>query len=228
MHISSFLGYIWSVYLRCLFSTVQAIWREGCWSERYLAPIQSVTPLPHVKGLDLAHWSVMAALALPYYGLVRANLKAGQTVIVNGATGFFGSLGVLVALAMGAGKVVAVGRNEESLAKLRTKLSDKYGARFVAVSSSDPAALVAAADKDTTDVNSGAHIVIDLIGNATGNESTLSCMRMLRRGGALVLEGSMSNPMQFAYGEMVVNNWMIIGNVGIIEQRTRALVILLF
>jgi NADPH:quinone reductase-like Zn-dependent oxidoreductase len=45
-------------------------------------------------------------------------LKAGETVIVNGATGAYGSAAVLVALAMGATRVVAAGRKKETLDKL--------------------------------------------------------------------------------------------------------------
>jgi D-arabinose 1-dehydrogenase-like Zn-dependent alcohol dehydrogenase len=46
-------------------------------------------------------------------------LEAGETVIIAPATGGFGGAAVLVALAMGA-KVIAMGRNAEALAKLKT------------------------------------------------------------------------------------------------------------
>ena len=45
-------------------------------------------------------------------------MKPTQTLVVNGATGGLGSAAVLVGLAMGASKVVAVGRNEEKLKAL--------------------------------------------------------------------------------------------------------------
>jgi alcohol dehydrogenase len=41
--------------------------------------------------------------------------KIGWIVVVNGATGNFGSASVAVALAMGAGVVIATGRNQSSL-----------------------------------------------------------------------------------------------------------------
>lgn len=62
----------------------------------------------------------MAAL-VPYGGLRSVDLQAGGTVIVTPATGSFGSAAVLVALAMGAGKVIAMGRNTEALANLRAR-----------------------------------------------------------------------------------------------------------
>lgn len=47
-----------------------------------------------------------------------ANLQAGQTVLVNGATGFSGRLAVQVARLLGAGRVVGTGRDPASLADL--------------------------------------------------------------------------------------------------------------
>jgi alcohol dehydrogenase len=62
---------------------------------------------------------------VPYGGLLAANVQAGETVLINGATGGFGTAGVAVALGMGAGRVVATGRNAASLQDLR----QRFGAR---------------------------------------------------------------------------------------------------
>jgi NADPH:quinone reductase-like Zn-dependent oxidoreductase len=48
----------------------------------------------------------------------RAKLKAGETVLINGATGTSGRLAVQVAKHLGAGKIIATGRNVETLASL--------------------------------------------------------------------------------------------------------------
>ena len=48
----------------------------------------------------------------------RARLAAGETVLVNGATGTAGRLAVQIARRLGAKKVVATGRNPETLAAL--------------------------------------------------------------------------------------------------------------
>ena len=62
----------------------------------------------------------MGTLLVPYGGFAAANLQAGETVLVSGATGNFGSAAVAVALAMGAACVVAPGRNEQVLAESGT------------------------------------------------------------------------------------------------------------
>lgn len=49
----------------------------------------------------------------------RARLVAGETVLVLGATGVTGKLAVQIAKQVGAGRVIAVGRNEQSLTALR-------------------------------------------------------------------------------------------------------------
>ncbi len=48
----------------------------------------------------------------------RAKLRAGETVLVNGATGTAGRLAVQIARHLGAAKVIATGRNREALKSL--------------------------------------------------------------------------------------------------------------
>lgn len=60
----------------------------------------------------------------------RAKLKAGETVLVNGATGTSGRLAVQIARHLGAKKVIATGRNEgvlKSLARLGADVTIPLG-----------------------------------------------------------------------------------------------------
>src|SRR5208283_3569988 len=63
----------------------------------------------------------------------RARLAPGETVLINGATGAAGRLAVQIARHLGAKKVIATGRNPESLATL--------GAYATVVLGADDAAL---------------------------------------------------------------------------------------
>ena len=70
-----------------------------------------------------------AALAVPgmssWVALAeRASFVAGETVLVNGATGASGRLAVQVAKHLGAGKIIATGRNPKALAELSSLGAD--------------------------------------------------------------------------------------------------------
>jgi NADPH:quinone reductase-like Zn-dependent oxidoreductase len=54
----------------------------------------------------------------------RAHLQAGETVLINGATGTAGRLAVQLAKYLGASKVVGAGRNESELKELRSLGAD--------------------------------------------------------------------------------------------------------
>ncbi|WP_118973928.1 quinone oxidoreductase family protein [Taibaiella koreensis] len=55
-----------------------------------------------------------SAMALRF----RARLQPGETVLINGATGFTGHIAVQVARHYGAGKIIVTGRNESALQRL--------------------------------------------------------------------------------------------------------------
>ncbi len=90
----------------------------GAMAERAPVRIDHLVELP--RGLDPV---LAAALANPGMSssaalAERARLKRGETVLINGATGSSGQLAVKVARYMGAGRVIATGRNAATLATL--------------------------------------------------------------------------------------------------------------
>jgi NADPH:quinone reductase-like Zn-dependent oxidoreductase len=89
-----------------------------------LAEFCPVSATHCVKLPDALDDITAAAIANPgmsaWAGLVeRAHLVAGETVLVNGATGTAGRLAVQLAKYLGAGKVIATGRNVEELEEVR-------------------------------------------------------------------------------------------------------------
>ena len=91
----------------------------GAMAEWTLVDDRRCFPLP--DGLDD---ETAAAMAIPgmssWAALVeRAHLRAGETVLVNGATGASGRLAIQVAKHLGAGRVVATGRRTQAFDDLR-------------------------------------------------------------------------------------------------------------
>lgn len=72
------------------------------------------------KGLDLATAAVIANPGMSSWAALtgQAGLRAGETVLINGATGASGVLAVKIARHLGAARVIATGRNEAILERL--------------------------------------------------------------------------------------------------------------
>ncbi len=104
---------------------LQQYFRDGSFAEQMRVPTENVKPIGTIDAADAARWCAMGTMLVPYGGLFAANLQAGETVLISGATGNFGSAGVAVALAMGAGCVIAPGRNEKVLADLSRRFGER-------------------------------------------------------------------------------------------------------
>ena len=96
----------------------------GAMAERCLVDARRCVALPDELGDVEA-----AAMAIPgmssWAALVeRAQLRAGETVLVNGATGASGRLAIQVAKHLGAKRVVATGRNTAAFDELRALGAD--------------------------------------------------------------------------------------------------------
>lgn len=96
----------------------------GTMSERTVARNDWVSEIP-VGVDDLTAAALPNAALSSWLPLVyRANLKEGETVVVLGATGVAGKTAIQVAKHLGAGRVVAAGRNSEVLGTLRSLGAD--------------------------------------------------------------------------------------------------------
>jgi len=184
---------------------MQIDWPNGTLADYALYPAGAVTPVEGLSDIDSPQLAAVVRCLIPYGGLLRGRLVGGETVIVTGASGAYGSAAVLLAVAMGAGKVVAAGRNAGAL----SRLASAGGTRVEAVVLSgdvqaDAAALRAAA-------GGGAQMAFDMVGQATDPNATLAALGALRRGGRLVLMGSMTVPLPLSYTHLMANDLEIIG-----------------
>ncbi len=151
-----------------------ALLAGGGQAERVAVPVGQLLPLP-------AGWSFDEAAALPEAAITawtnlvdEGALAAGEVVVIAGATSGVGTFAVQLGRALG-GRVIAVGRDLERLARLRElgaehllELGPELGARL---------------HRATGGV--GANLVLDLV----GGEQTAELLATLAPRGRLVLLG---------------------------------------
>ncbi|WP_027796978.1 quinone oxidoreductase family protein [Paraburkholderia acidipaludis] len=96
----------------------------GALAERTLVPAAQCVPLP--EALDDVTAAAIAIPGLSSWAALaeRARFEAGETVLVNGATGTSGKLAVQIARHLGARRVIATGRNAASLEALKALGAD--------------------------------------------------------------------------------------------------------
>lgn len=104
---------------------LQKHFHDGPFAEQLRVPTENAIRIGEIDRGDAASWCALNTMLVPYGGLLAAGLQAGETLLVSGATGNFGSAGIAVALAMGAARVVAPGRNETVLADLVRRFGDR-------------------------------------------------------------------------------------------------------
>ena len=184
---------------------MQADWPDGTLAEYALLPASALTPVDNMQQFDPITLAMLMRYIVPYGGLLRGRLAAGETVVVSGATGAYGRAAVLLALAMGAARVVAIGRRADALAPLA-----RHGQGRVV-----PLVLTGDGARDADHLraatNGGAELAFDMVGAASDPGMTLAALRSLLPGGRLVLMGSMSVPLPIPYLEVMLNSWEILG-----------------
>ncbi|QDL92488.1 zinc-binding alcohol dehydrogenase family protein [Paroceanicella profunda] len=185
---------------------LQASWKDGTLAEYALVPAHLATPLEGLDHLDPVRLAVLTRLVVPYGGLLRGRLAAGETVIVNGATGAYGTAAVFVAIAMGAARVVAAGRNGDVL----RRLAEAAGPLVRPVALTGDVAADTARLRDAA--GGGAPLALDMIGGASDAGSTRAALGALHRGGRLVMTGSAHAPLPLDYLQMMFNTLEVLGN----------------
>lgn len=181
---------------------------DGCWAERVRVPTENAVALGPIEPAQAPRWSALGACLVPYGGFVAAGLASGETVVVNGATGTFGSAGVAVALAMGAGCVIATGRNPQVL----DDLACRFGQRV------RPVKMVADEETDRRTILDAApgpiDLVLDILPPAATPAQVRAALLTVRPYGRVVLMGGLAQDIGIPYswlmryGVTVRGQWM--------------------
>lgn len=153
-----------------------ARWPDGALATHMLLPAECLTQV----GPALARTSADALCRMGWFGTAhsafeKTGFQPSQSVAVLGATGLLGVSAVLVALAMGADRIIAVGRSKERLAAF-----DGFDPRI-----------------ETAMVPPGAGDAVDLVISAIGGGESRTLedsIKGIKRFGSLVVLGSLDAP----------------------------------
>jgi alcohol dehydrogenase len=174
---------------------LQSHWRNGSWAEKVLVPIENVHPIPEslLERYPTTKLSEINTTLVPYGGLLAGGLEAGQTVMIQPATGHFGAAAVAVAVAMGASTVYAVGRNGTVL----DELVARFGPRI------KPVVIQGTEEDKEVYASLEVDMTLNLYPPGTPADNVGYGLGALKSGGTLVLMGGVANPVTFPYGEIM-------------------------
>jgi alcohol dehydrogenase len=175
-------------------------YHHGSFAEQMLVPTENATPIGDINAADAGRWTALGRLLVPFGGLLAGDLKAGETLVVNGATGGFGGAGVAVALALGAGRVVATGRNRRTLDVLARRFGPRVRTvQFTGAEADDRRSIAEAADGPVD-------MVLDFLPREASAAQVRAAALAVRLGRRVILMGGLRG----AEGDLGLNyNWLM-------------------
>jgi D-arabinose 1-dehydrogenase-like Zn-dependent alcohol dehydrogenase len=150
-------------------------WSDGVYAEKVRLPAECVIPLRPEPDISPAVLCRLGWLGTAYAGFRKIGTLPGAVVAVNGASGLLGSSAVVVALALGASQVFALGRRTEAL--------DAVAAIDARVVAATDAASIPLVDVALTSID------------GADSSSLEALLPRLRRRGGLVVVGAPKPPM---------------------------------
>jgi alcohol dehydrogenase len=180
-------------------------YHHGSFAEQMRVPTENVTKIGDIDAADAGRWCALGRLLVPYGGLLAGDLRAGETVVVSGATGGFGGACVAVALAMGAGKVVATGRNVRALDALVRRFGPRVRAAPMTGVEADDRRRIGECAEGPID------LVLDLLPREANASQVHAALLAARPGGRVVLMGGVRSDLALNYNWLMHNNITVKG-----------------
>jgi alcohol dehydrogenase len=199
---------------------------DGPFAERMRIPTENAIYLGELEESDASDWCAVNTLLIPFGGLQSIDFQPGETLLVNGATGHFGSAAVAVALSMGASKVIACGRNEPRL----KDLTSRFGERVATV------ALTGDEVTDAAEIRAAGHglidCVLDFLPPSANARAARTAIMSVRPNGRVVLMGGVGlqggDDLALPYPWFMLNNITVRGQWMYPRESARRLVALVY
>jgi threonine dehydrogenase-like Zn-dependent dehydrogenase len=176
----------------------------GGFSEYLTAPVANLVRLPDNVTFEQA--CRFGYLGTSYSGLRKLNFGNGQTLLVDGGTGTLGVGTVLLALAMGASKVFATGRDRKRLEKL--KALDPSRVEIILPENGSVAEQVYAKTEGI-----GADAMLEALAPNSPAATVLDAFNALRKGGKAVNVGGVSELLPLAINRLMTQQKSLIGSL---------------
>jgi alcohol dehydrogenase len=158
----------------------------GGFSEYTTASPQRLVHLPQQVTFDQA--ARFGYLGTAFAALRAAQVGGGSWIAINGITGTLGVGATLLALAMGATRILGLGRNREVLVQLQALAPDRV--KVMALGD----APIADWMRQHTD-QLGVDVLIDCSGRSAAAANTAEALAALKRGGIAVNIGALTEPL---------------------------------
>jgi alcohol dehydrogenase len=178
--------------------------RNGAFASQMMIPTENAIPLGPIDEAEAGRWNALNLLLVPYGGFVAVDLRPGETVLVSGATGNYGSAGVAVALAMGAARVVAPGRNEKMLDELARRFGDRVRTVRLTGQAEDEQRMRSAAEGPID-------VMLDMLPPAAGPAPVMAAAMTVREFGRVVLMGGVREDLALPYRWLMRNSITVRG-----------------
>jgi NADPH2:quinone reductase len=158
---------------------------QGSFATYVVVPEEAVVPLPPPLSFDQGA-SLLSSYETAYHCLLtRGQLKAGETVLIHGASGATGLAAVHVAKIVGA-KVIATGRSPDKLAVVKAN-----GADHVIDTKGEDGGL--RSFKEEVKSLTGGHGV-DVVYDGVGGDISIESLRCVRFGARFLIVGWAATP----------------------------------
>jgi alcohol dehydrogenase len=158
----------------------------GGFSECITASPQRLVHLPDEVSFDAA--ARFGYLGTSFAALRCAHVGGGSVIAINGVTGTLGVGAALLALGLGARRILGLGRNREVLAQVRALAPDR-----IAVLALGDAPIADWIREQTGGL--GVDVLVDCSGRAAAAVHTADALSALKRGGIAVNIGALTEPL---------------------------------
>lgn len=194
---------------------IMAAYPYGGFGQYLTAPASALVKLP--DSVTFQEAARLGYLGTAYAGMKRIGVGPGQVVLINGISGTLGLCAALLALAMGASKILGTGRNQDLLAKVKALAPERI---FVHAMSEQDRTEPAGSDSDpliawARSITKGDMVdgVIDCLPPGAPPSALVRALHTLRRGGKAVNVGAVTDDVPLNAFWMVANRIGLEGSV---------------